>query len=104
MSQPHLADIDDLPDDIADFDPVGDAIATQDFVLRVQAAILAMPEDYQNVAIALFRDGLNSTQAGDRLGISPATVRTRLRWLRGALMSQLATDEITNEEAGHDRP
>ena len=37
MSQPHLADIDDLPDDIADFDPVGDAIATQDFVLRVQA-------------------------------------------------------------------
>ncbi len=104
MSQPPHADFDHLPDDIADFDPVGDAIATQDFVLRVRAAILAMPEDYQNVAIALFRDGLNSTQAGARLGISPATVRTRLRWLRGTLLSELSTAEITNEEASHERP
>lgn len=103
MSRPRHAGIDDLSDDAADFDPVGDAIATQDFVLRVQAAILAMPEEYQNVAIALFRDGLNSTQAGARLGIPPATVRTRLRWLRGALTSHLATAETTNEEAGHER-
>ena len=85
----------DMPDEIADeWDP-GENAEREELESRLRAKIAMLAENYRNLLILRYYDGLSTKEISSRLGIPEGTVAWRLSEARRKLRKELDTMEET---------
>ena len=81
-----------------------DLVESQDLSKRVQAAIMALPEDEREVIVLKEYEGLTFVEVAHTLGIPVSTVKTRLYRGLGALRVRLEREGIRGTAAAPAEP
>ncbi len=66
-----------------------DAAEQRDIEHTVMAAVLALAEPYRRAILSRYHDGLSAKECAARLGVAPATVKTRLKRALATLRARL---------------